>query len=257
MTATLLPDIPRVTHDTARETGLAAAAQLVDLLKRLEPAHWDARTECPEWTVADMVGHMIGAAKSHVSRRESIRQLVHGFRNAKAHGGNSLDAMNALQVADHRHLDAEARLALLEELLPKSIGKRTSRNVIERKLPIPLDGGKGSMMTGLPATVSMGTLMDVIYTRDLWLHAVDIERATGVKADRTGDIDRIMVHDVVADWMEGHGQPVTLHLTGPAGGSFASSTGARPEMTLDAIEWARTVSGREEGQGLLAHPVLF
>lgn len=248
--------IPRITHARATAVGLAALDQMIDLLGRLEQDHWSARTDCAAWDVADMVGHVIGAMRGHVSMRESVRQFVHGLRHAGAHGGNSLDAMNALQVAEHVDLDPAERLAVLAELGPRAVRRRTTRNRVLRAMPVPLDGGKGSMMGGLPATVSMGHLLDVVYTRDIWLHTVDIERATGVTADRSGDIDARIIHDGVGEWMGRHGQPVRLHLTGPAGGTFCQGDGG-PELTLDAIEWARTVSGREQGEGLLAHPLLF
>ena len=48
-----------------------------------------------------------------------------------------------------------------------------------------------------------------------------------------------------------HGQPCTLHLTGPAGGTFAQGDGGE-EITIDAVEFCRILSGRGTGEGLLA-----
>lgn len=254
---TQTPDrIDRITHDTAEEVGLAADDQLLDLLRRLDDAHWSAQTDCDRWDVAAMVGHLIGAAKGHLSMREMLRQQFHGLRHAGEYDGNALDACNELQVAEHAHLSPTDRVEVLEGIIRPATSKRTRMNGLLRLAPIPLDVGKGSMMAGMPRFITMGHLMDVIYTRDVWLHTVDIERATGVKADRSGSIDRIMVHDAVAEWLQRHDQPVRLHLTGHAGGSFTQGN-AGEEITMDAIQWARTVSGRETGEGLLAVPVLF
>ena len=65
--------------------------------------------------------------------------------------------------------------------------------------------------------------------------------------------------DVVAEWARRHGQPFTLHLEGPAGGSFTTDeTGETGEtITIDAVEFCRTVSGRAPGTGLLTQEVPF
>ncbi len=72
---------------------------------------------------------------------------------------------------------------------------------------------------------SLGYLIDTIYLRDAWMHRVDVTRATGAALVLTPDHDGRIVADVVAEWARRHGQPFTLHLTGPAGGTF---TGGRP-----------------------------
>lgn len=255
-TAQTAEDIPRITHDDAGEVADLASAQLLDLLERLEPAHWDAQTECDRWDVAAMVGHIIGAAKGNASKRELVRQQVWGRRHASEHDGNYLDALNELQVADHADLTPEERIAELRRVTPPSNHARTHEAWLIRRMPLPLGLDSGSAMAGLPRTIRLQQLLEVVYTRDVWLHTVDIERATGVEADRSGPVDRRVVHDAVADWLQAHGQPVVLHLTGTAPGSFRQGADG-PEMTLDAVEWARTVSGRRAGKGLLAHPVLF
>ena len=61
---------------------------------------------------------------------------------------------------------------------------------------------------------------------------------------------------MVADWARRHGRPFTLTLTGPAGGSFRVGESG-PELELDAVEFARILSGRERAPGLLATAVPF
>jgi hypothetical protein len=111
------------------------------------------------------------------------------------------------------------------------------------------------MRDGTVETWRMGYIFDVILTRDTWMHRVDISRATGRPHELTAEHDGRLVADVVAEWARRHGRPFTLHLTGPAGGSYASGTGE--ELTLDAVEFCRILSGREEGTGLLAQEVPF
>jgi hypothetical protein len=88
------------------------------------------------------------------------------------------------------------------------------------------------------------------------MHRVDITRATGREMVLTADHDGRLVADVVAEWARRHGQPFTLHLTGPAGGVFTQGTGG-DELTLDAVEFCRTLSGRANGAGLLTQEVPF
>jgi hypothetical protein len=48
---------------------------------------------------------------------------------------------------------------------------------------------------------------------------------------------------VAVEWARRHGAPVELHLTGPAGGRLSVGS-AGDEITLDAVEFCRVVSGR-------------
>ena len=72
----------------------------------------------------------------------------------------------------------------------------------------------------------------------------------------TADHDGVLVGDLVAEWAFRHQEPYTLHLTGPAGGSWSLGTGG-PRLELDAVEFCRTLSGRVHGDGLLAVSVPF
>jgi hypothetical protein len=103
---------------------------------------------------------------------------------------------------------------------------------------------------------TVGYLFDVILTRDPWLHRVDLCRATGRDLLLTAEHDGRIVANVVADWAPRHGRPFILHLTGPAGGTFTAGTDG-VHLQMDAVEFCRTLSGRETGTGLLATPVAF
>jgi hypothetical protein len=101
-----------------------------------------------------------------------------------------------------------------------------------------------------------GFLVDTIFTRDTWMHRLDISRATAREMAITAQHDGRIVAGVVAEWAHRHGKPFTLTLTGPAGGTWRASGGGEL-VELDALEFCRTVSGRAHGQGLLATPVPF
>lgn len=105
-------------------------------------------------------------------------------------------------------------------------------------------------------TRPLGYLMDRIFTRDAWLHRLDICRATGRSPELTTDHDGRLVADIVQEWAKTHGQPYRLTLSGPAGGSWSSGSGGK-QIELDAVEFARVLSGRAAGSGLLATQVPF
>ena len=62
----------------------------------------------------------------------------------------------------------------------------------------------------------------------------------------TPEHDGVLVADVVEEWADRHGRPHQLHLTGPAGGSFTRGHNG-PELTLDAVDFCRVLSGRTAG----------
>jgi len=111
-------------------------------------------------------------------------------------------------------------------------------------------------VAGKPETWKLGFLMDIIFTRDTWMHRIDISRAIGRDAVLSADHDGRLIADVVADWSRRHGQPFTLELTGPAGGTYMSGD-AGETITLDAVEFCRILSGRAPGAGLLSTEVPF
>lgn len=249
-------DITRIRRDTdAREVALGAYDRLLGILEELRPGEWQRTTECDPWTVADMVGHMIGAAKAAISFRELLRQQFHGVRRKSAFGGNAMDAFNDLQVRDHAGLTPPERIAELRRLAPQAVDARMRLPGVIRRITVPLDLS-GSAPEGSPAKLNLGHLMDAVYTRDVWLHRVDIARAVGRTPDVDHDVDRRVVEDVIAEWAERHAASFELDLSGPAGGRFRQGTGgARIEM--DAVEFCRVLSGRAPGEGLLRSRVVF
>lgn len=228
----------------AREVALAAYERLIELLETLGPDDWRAPTECPGWDVAAMVGHLIGAAEAGARVRESVRQQVWGKRHAGEFGGNTLDAVNELQVRDHAGLTPAERIAALRELAPAAVAGRMRLPRPLRRVSVPLDPG-GSTAAGMPAHLTLGQLVDVIYTRDVWLHAIDIARATSRPFPADTAVDHRIVEDVVAEWAGRHGQPFVLVLTGPRAVRFHQGEGGG-RLHLDAVEFCRVLSGRAQ-----------
>lgn len=228
----------------ARQVALAAYGRQIDLLETLDAEDWRARTECPAWDVAAMVGHLIGAAKAGARVRENLRQQLWARRHADEFGGNTLDAANELQVRDHAELTPAERIAALREVAPAAVAGRMRLPRPLRRVTVPLDPG-GSTAAGMPARLSLGHLVDVVYTRDVWLHAIDIARATSRPFPADTTVDHRIVEDVVAEWARRHDQPFVLVLTGPRAVRFQQGEGGG-HLRLDAVEFCRVLSGRAQ-----------
>lgn len=247
--------------DEAERLGLAAYEALITDLRSLTPQQWEAPTVCAPWTVADMVRHVLGAAKANVSIREMARQHLHGARHKADFGDNALDATNNLQVVEHGKLEPDELIAELTQVFPRSVRTRAGRSRVFDRINIPIDAG-GSTADGMPDRLCMGDLFRVVYTRDVWLHRVDIARAVGREPAMEHVVDGRLIADVVREWADRHGEPFDLHLSGSAGGRFRR-TGSGPRIHLDAVEFCWILSGRgtpdpdAPGAGLLAHRILF
>lgn len=236
--------VPIARRTDAAEVATRVYDRLIEVLERLDEASWRQPTDCTGWDVAAVVGHLIGAGRACASIRESVRQQRWGRRHAASFGGNTLDAANDLQVKEHVSLSPEQRIHALRDVAPAAVRGRMRLPGPLRRVSVPMDPG-GSTASGMPSRLALGHLMDVVYTRDVWLHTVDIARATSTPLELEAALDGRIVEDVVAEWARRHGEPVHLTLTGPAGGRFHQGTaGAR--VHLDAVAFCRILSGRAE-----------
>jgi hypothetical protein len=104
----------------------------------------------------------------------------------------------------------------------------------------------------------LGYLYDIGFTRDVWMHRVDLSRATGRTFNATAQHDGRIVADIIAEWATTHTDPFTLKLTGPAGGTYLRDSADRGDrLKVDAIDCCRILSGRGTPVGVLHHPLLL
>ena len=248
--------IQRISKRTdAADVATAAYDQLFTVLSDLSPADWTAATECPGWDVSDTVGHLIGEAKANASLKENLRQQLWGLRHRGEFGGNPLDAVNSLQIADHAGLPNARRAEALRAVAPHAVRGRMRLSAWFGAVSVPLSTG-GSAAAGMPRSVNLGRLLDAVYTRDAWMHTIDIAEAVGRPPSLSAPVNGRIVQDVVLDWVRRHRQPVDLTLTGPAGGRYRHGAGGAV-LEMDAVEFCRILSGRSPGDGLLKTKVLF
>lgn len=228
-----------------------AYRQLAELIASFDKDEWSRPTDCPDWDVQAMVCHVLGAMEANASVRENVHQFRLGRRWAKRTNRPLIDEINAVQVTERKMLTPDELVARVRQRWPRALrGRFKVPTLVGRLVRMPVDA------PGLKEFVTLGNLLDVVYTRDTWIHGVDLSRATGREFAIISEHDRRLVADVVADWARRHGHPFTLVLSGPAGATYVSgSTGET--LHLDAVEFCRIVSGRAPGSGLLAQKVLF
>jgi uncharacterized protein (TIGR03083 family) len=250
MTATPVETIAPIERPEAEQLARAEYARVARQLRSLDVDDWTAATDCPAWDVRAMVGHTAGMLSTFTTWRTLLREMIAAGRAAKRSGGPMVDALTAKQVSDHAHLSTSELIAIVDEVGPRAARWRASRPALFRRMPLQEEVG------GKQETWRMAYLLDVILTRDPWMHRVDIARATGREMELTPEHDGRLVADVVAEWARRHGSAFTLTLTGPAGGSYESGKGG-PLIEIDAVEFCRTLSGRAAGTGLLTQEVPF
>lgn len=246
--ATITP----ISHREARDLAEEAYRRFAELLATVSDDEWDLPTDCVGWTVRDMAGHVVGAMRAAASVREQVRQQREFKRRAKADGGSEVDHMTALQIELAADLSPADLVTECRSLVSPAARGRNRTPLPARKL-----ARFHVEMGSINESWTLGYLVDIILTRDTWMHRVDLSRALG-REMRLDAHDHRIVADVVAEWARRHGQPFELVLVGPAGARFTAGDGAGADtIELDPVEFCRIVSGRSTGHGLLATEVPF
>ncbi len=222
--------------------------RFADALAALDDDDWARKTDCTLWTVRDMAGHVLGMTRTFTALPQFVGHMAAGSRAAGERP--MIDGLTEVQVKRNASLSPRDVIEQLRELAPKNARWRAKRKLM-RKIPL-----KQEMSDGTTETWRLAYLVDTILTRDTWMHRVDLAEATGHPMELTADHDGKLIADVVDEWARRHGKPYHLTLTGPAGGTFSSGSGGE-EITIDAVQFCRILSGRAHGDGLLSQEVPF
>jgi uncharacterized protein (TIGR03083 family) len=235
-----------------RETAMRLAAteyqRFLALLRSLHVEDWQKPTECAGWDVRAMASHALGMVEMAASMREGSRQRKLAHRR----GGVFIDALTALQVDERKQMTPAQITDRFAARAPKAAkGRRWTPGLIRRR-PMP----ERQQVGGHEEPWTLGYLIDIILTRDPWMHRADIVRATGARHVLTAEHDGVLVADVVEEWAGRHGQPYSLNLTGPAGGTWHRGASG-PQIEMDAVDFCREISGRGKADGLMSTQVPF
>lgn len=253
MTSTDVTSIQPLTHLEAMRLQADELERTVQLLTSLDEPSWAAATDCPAWDIRAMYQHVLGACEAGASIRENIRQLRRARAYRARHGGPLEAALSAVQVSDRAGLTPAQIIGRLEATAPRTVRGRTrTPAAIRRHATLAVDGPVHEKW-------QLGYLIDTIYLRDLWMHRIDAARAAAKPPELTPRHDGRIVADITAEWARRHGRPFQLDLTGLAGGSYARDPGdpAAEHLSMDAVEFCRTLAGRAPATGLLTTVVPF
>ena len=235
-------DIRPLSRGEYADLARAELAAFLDLLGQLEADDWDKPTACTLWSVRDLVAHQAGHAQ--------MGSGLVGFMNQanlrvtapyRKKGMSTLDALNQAQVDRRRELPIEQVIAELRDSTPRSITSRGRMLWPTRRVPVPVPP---------VGWMPLGTLLDRIFPRDMWIHRLDIADATGKPFVQTVEHDGVMVAQVVADAAryirkKAPALGLTLRLTDPAGGAFRVTHGTEVvDLAMGVPDFMRRTSDR-------------
>ena len=235
------PRRSRLDRSTAMHLAGSEYERVGELLDTLSASQWAMPTNCPPWDVRQMAGHVLGMAEMAASLLEQRRQMGEATRR----GGVFIDELCAVQVEKHAAQTPDQIRAAWRKSAPRAARSRRRIPGLIRRRAMP----QTQEINGSVESWTIGYLTETILTRDPWMHRLDIAAATGVKPTLTPDHDGLLVDDLVHEWAARHGQPVSIHLDGAAGGTWEFGFGG-DVIHLETVEFCRQISGRSTPSGL-------
>ncbi len=243
-TATRIEDIGAINHHEAMGLAETEYRRYTDMLGQLRPDDWAVQTVNADWNVKQLTQHTLGFAQSNASFRVFVKAMRAGKKRAAIKGyDHFIHGTNEVQVEEREHLTTDELLAQWGATWPRALKGRRRFPPFMRSIPLDFGPVIGKKPMG-------SYLMDVVFTRDTWMHRIDTCRAVGLEPVLTQEHDGRLIEDMVAEWAKLYDLSITLHLDGPAGGTYVRGAGDE-ELTVDAVEWIWILSGRGTGSGLL------
>lgn len=228
-------DLPQTARDLAATVLVEQARTFAAELRDLATDDWRQPTDCTRWDVRAVAAHVAGALEDGARLRVMVRHLWQARRRQP--GTAQVDAINEAQVADRSGVPGPSIAAEIERLAPRAARARRRLPALVRSRRVGSDD--------LPPGATLGYVFDVIYARDLWMHRVDVARATG-GAMRATDGECEVVEQVVRDLARFWSGPAwVLELTGSTAGTWQVGTGEPVgSVRVDTVGYLRSLSGR-------------
>ncbi|WP_432558124.1 maleylpyruvate isomerase family mycothiol-dependent enzyme [Granulicoccus sp. GXG6511] len=233
-------ELPQTDPATARANLTAEFVALIDLVDGLAPDDWTRPTECTGWTVRHMVAHIAGSAECAVRKSTLLRVYASAGWNSRKAPDTFIDHMCAAQIAARADMTDREVAADLKRWARDAPARLAAAPGFIRRLRVPA-------ASGAPKGATLSWFLDVINTRDVWMHRVDLARALGVARETTvaePEAVRQVIRDLDTDWS---GPPLALTLTGVGGGTWRIGAGDPvAHVTEDAVAFLRLLSGRSD-----------
>lgn len=224
--------------------------RLLEAAETFDADDWQQPTMCTAWTVRDMIAHQAGAYAAYASFAEFRRQYL----SPPPKGRLPEDVINEIQIADRKDKSNAELIAEIREKGPRTIKNRHRVPFFARAISPPRPDG---------TRLSLAHMLDVIYSRDTWMHRIDLARATNREMKLTrahdGRIVELVMRDVNALLAPIMGSDaMDVELTGAAGGEWriGSASPARAVIRMDAVDFNIYASGRFTYEQARARAVL-
>ncbi len=238
--------IPAITRAEATALATAELDRFLALIKTLEPQDWAKPTACTAWCVRDILAHQAGAYASFATFAAFRRHYAVPPKAGKL----PEDVANEIQLADRANHTPAELIAELEQVAPIAIANRARLPLPVRLIALPRPQGEW---------LRLSHLLDEVYTRDTWMHRLDIARATGrpffTDANHDGRIVALVMREldrVLAKHLRG--ESVRFLLRGTAGGAWlvGQSRQAQSSIEMDVLDFNIYASGRYTYEEALA-----
>ena len=235
--------IPPLSHREAMGMARLELERFLALVTSLSEDEWEKPTACPLWNVRQILAHVTGAAASYARWSEFKRQnSLKVQRPYRASGLSFLESLNQIQVDDRACATPAALIDELQTVGPRAFATRARLPVLLRALRVPLPA------LGI---VPIGYLTDLIYTRDMWMHRLDLCRATQREMVLTPEHDGRIVSLVMRDLAKKlaatlRKTSMVYQLSGRGGGTWQLGAKVPPAATLqlDVVDFNLLASGR-------------
>lgn len=246
--------VPALTHAEAMVLCEEEHRRFQAVIESLTGDEWHKPTACSLWTVKDIVAHQAAHVVSFTSLGNFMGQLNPlAMRPYFRRGMSALDAWNQSQVDVRAGHSPSALIAEIRDATPQSLKSRAGLPALLRGLTLPAPG--------LDQPRSLGYMFDLIYTRDMWMHRIDICLATDRPVTLDAAHDRrtvaLIVRDLALKSRRGlNGRAAILDLTGAGGGRYTIGANTAPEatVTMDPVSFANLTSGREKAGNVVRQP---
>src|SRR4051812_46930596 len=134
-------DVGRIDHAEAMRITATENSRLLDQLRQLTPGDWAAATDCPRWTVRDMVVHLVASAQAQANPIEFGRQVWTGRKlTAQIGGSHWVDGLNEAQLRARRDWTAEKLTRRWEKAAAAGLAPRRPQPAPIRALALPPPG---------------------------------------------------------------------------------------------------------------------
>ena len=239
-TITRAHDVIRTDHEHATDLLRPEVHATEVLLRDLAPYEWSLRTDCVRWEVRDVVAHMLANAESVLDADLMEERIREGERRYP-----ELYRLDAFNEAGVQAWADQHPASLVNEFT------RLWRRAIDVLREMPESARSQTFDAGYPGVppIELGYVWDVVFTRDMWMHRIDLCRATqrdfAAGAHTRGVVEQVL-RDLDDVWS---GPAVVLDLTGAVAGDWQFGQGeAAATVRVDTVEFLRALSGRTEPQ---------